>query len=558
MRISIIGKNLGKVDREVEVTKLSEVVDVALEHDWSPSTFSTDTRSVANFKATSLLVLDVDEGCCLEQAQLKFSEYNHAILLSKSHNKEKNGVVSDRFRVVIPMEREVTDKDEYEATWLAAQRLWPFIDKSCRDASRFYYRCTGLYSGSTGRRFTVEKPKPAAPPQQSQVDKNNAELLGKLSRKTLEFLTLGAPAGSRHNALVAAVGDMRDQNFEEWYIEERIRMMTQTSGNWNQPDLSPTDIKTISDVYARERKYDLRPQDQASEATLTNTPVELIEEALDYLSDKAKVKGDATGVEGLDKVLGGGFRTGELTVLMAQAKTGKNSFYHYLIYQMMQRGVSIAYASRELSPAAEVIPNLISIATGNNAWKAEITDTFKTFVREMASRWPLRFAAGYGYFPPDKLVAWMREMKESGVNHFLIDHLHYCLKGEDYESTAELIKIIKTQTKELDVHVNLIVQPRSLREGEKLSLSTLRGGAAIGQALDNLLILERVRGESNISKLSLEVARHKLAKPGSVYLSYDSESTLFTEVDRVLVQEEPDFVHDGREQRRRTWPRTDS
>lgn len=107
--------------------------------------------------------------------------------------------------------------------------------------------------------------------------------------------------------------------------------------------------------------------------------------------------------------------------------------------------------------------------------------------------------------------------------------------SEDYESTTALIKRLKSLTKELDIHLNLIVQPRSLREGEKLSLATLRGGASIGQALDNLLILERVRGQDNISRLSLEVARHKLCKLGEIYLQYDQETTRFQEVEKQLV-----------------------
>lgn len=554
MKISLMNRNPGKIQEEIICEKLSDVVDVALTSNWSPSTFTTDTRSVANFKATSLLVLDIDAGCTLDQAKEAFKEHNTAILLSKSHGIEKNGVVADRFRVIIPLSQEIVDKGVYEATWLKAQERWPFIDRACKDASRFYYPCTELWDGWRGRSIDPELPalRPEVTPREAGVH-------GLLSRKTLDFLVHGAPAGQRHAALVAATGDMRDQGYAVEDITNAVETMA-LRADWTQPGLSEKDLKTVEDVFKRAGKYGLRlkPQSEVREATLTETPLDLIDEALDYLADKARVKGDSTGVDGLDAILGGGFRTGELTVLMAQAKTGKNSFYHYLIYQMMQKGVSLAYASREISPAAEVIPNLITIATGNNAWKAEITDEYRAFVKSMASRWPLRFAAGYGYFPPDQLVAWLREMKESGVNHFLIDHLHYMLKGEDYESTAELIKIIKTQTKELDIHVNLIVQPRSLREGEKLSLATLRGGAAIGQALDNLLILERVRGERSISKLTLEVARHKLATPGSIYLSYDAESTIFTEVDRVVVAEEPDFVHDMRQQRRGQWPRTDN
>ncbi len=246
-----------------------------------------------------------------------------------------------------------------------------------------------------------------------------------------------------------------------------------------------------------------------------------------------------TGIQGLDALLGGGFRTGELTVLMAQAKTGKNTLYHHLIYKHLERGIAFGYASRELNPATEVIPNLLSIAMQQNAWNASLDDTYQAKARQALSQWQLFFAPGYGYFDIQQIEAWFRALKDLGVDHFLFDHFHYALQGEDYESTAKLIKGLKALTKTLDVHLSLIVQPRSLREGEQLSLATLRGGAAIGQALDNLLILERVRNEENVSKLTLEVARHKLASLGSIYLKYDKSTTAFEEVDRRLIAEPP-------------------
>jgi hypothetical protein len=144
------------------------------------------------------------------------------------------------------------------------------------------------------------------------------------------------------------------------------------------------------------------------------------------------------------------------------------------------------------------------------------------------------------------------------VNHFLFDHFHYALEGEDYEATAKLIKRLKALTKELDIHLSLIVQPRSLREGEQLSLATLRGGAAIGQALDNLLILERVRGDqANISRLKLDQARHKLATLGEIYLMYNKETTSFEEVIKELVVVDEPVPHGvaRREGFRGPWPR---
>jgi hypothetical protein len=160
-----------------------------------------------------------------------------------------------------------------------------------------------------------------------------------------------------------------------------------------------------------------------------------------------------------------------------------------------------------------------------------VSDNFKAQSRQLVAQWPLLFAPGYGYFDPDEIEKWMHTSKERGVNHFLFDHFHYALEDEDQKNCAKLIQRIKTLTKQLDVHMSLIVQPKYLREGQQLGLDTLRGGAAIGQALDNLLILERVKGnQANISRLKLDQARHKLATLGEIYLMYNKETTGFEEV----------------------------
>lgn len=550
--------NLGEVKRGFGVRSLAELAELTLYTNWAPALFKENKRNNESFATTSLLVLDVDEGLTLEEAKLLFKEYRHAICTSKSHQVEKNGKIGDRFRVIIPLSRIITSKEEYSSTWAEAYKRWPFIDKSCKDPARFYYISKEVIEVvEEGREIDPVTPEPREV-EPVKLSAPSGEK-GLLSRKTLEFLTFGAPSGQRHARLVEASGDMRDQGYTEEEAIDLVERMAKNGGDWTQSGLNEKDLATIKDMFKREHKFSIRLKEENH--TKTVRAIDLLEEALDYIGDKEKVKGDSTGIEGLDHMLGGGFRTGELTVLMAQAKTGKNSFYHYLIYHMIaNRGLSVGYASRELTPSTEVIPNLLSIATGNNAWKQEVDAGYRTLSAKIVGQWPLYFADGYGYFPPREIEEWLRSMKQEGVNHFFIDHLHYLLKGEDYESTAELVKLLKSLTKELDIHINLIVQPRSLREGEKLSLATLRGGAAIGQALDNLLILERVRGEAMVSKLSLEVARHKLAKPNHIYLQYDPDSTAFQEVDKMTVSPTPEGLEDYQRggSTNRRWPRYDN
>lgn len=575
-RVSIINEfNLGEVIDVVEYDSVDTLAAVVSSESWAPGAFTNGKRLINNLSSIDLLVLDIDDRCSIEEAKEKFKDYKHIIATSRNHQKEKNGVTCDRFRVILFLSDQLTTDRDFKATWHRAKRLWPFIDAACKDSSRFFYASPGVVSiNRTGRLFDVSVELGSSADvlstgvstsdhrlSQNRVDGRRGSELdnilgsatsgpkGDLWKSTYKFLAEGAEAGTRHSVLVTAVGNMREQGYSKPEVIERIQDMIRAGGSWTQDHLSAVDLKTIDRMYERDMKYPFKPQkenhpfDQNGEnqnsTQIVVTAGELLDETFSYLADKDKVKGDPTGIVGLDAMLGGGFRTGELTVLMAQAKTGKNTLYHQLIYKHLETGASFGYASRELNPATEVIPNLLSIGLGLNAWKSSINDTFQNDARQLISRWLLYFAKGYGHFTGDEIEAWFRTLRDLGVTHYLFDHFHYALDGEDYEATTRLIKRLKSLTKELDIHLSLIVQPRALREGESLSLATLRGGAAIGQALDNLLILERVKDDTNVSKLTLEVARHKLAKLGSIYLKYDSETTEFCEVDRQLIHESP-------------------
>lgn len=545
--VSIINvNNLGVVDEELEWNSIEELAAIISTNQWAPGVFKERRRLIANLSKIDLLVLDVDASCTLEDAKQHFRDYKHIIATSRNHQKEKNGVVCDRYRVVLFLEESINSDGNFKATWSHAFRLFPFIDPACKDSARFFYSsCDVVSLKREGRNFlvSVEINNPRIQSDESkEVNRSGlrGELLrGDLWKSTLRFFLEGAPPGSRHVALRDACLNMKEQGYTPQEAIDKLQHMIDGNGDWTTT-VTKTDLKTIEACFARETKYPFSPIEEEKKSTpIIVNAAELLDETFSYLADKDKVKGEPTGIEGLDAMLGGGAREGEITVLMARAKTGKNTLYHYMMHTRLERGLQIGYASRELDPASEVIPNLLSIAMHENAWNAEISEAYQSKARQVIARWGLYFAPGYGYFPASELEKWFKLCVDQGVRHFVFDHFHYALMSEDHESVAALIKLLKSLVKELKIHLDLIVQPRGLREGEVMSLATLRGGAVIGQALDNLLIFERVKGEENVSKLTLEVARHKLASLGYIYLQYDRQTTSFTEVDRRLVSEIP-------------------
>jgi hypothetical protein len=346
---------------------------------------------------------------------------------------------------------------------------------------------------------------------------------GELNKRTLKFIVDGALPGTWHQELFQAAMDLKQNGYDFEEARDKLESGTVTLD-------SSHDIPQLLDVYEnREPKYapNVDPVD-----TIVVSALSLVDEMFSHLSDKDLVKGLPRGIDGLDALLGGGARLGEVTAWHAEAKTGKNTLWHYLQHKWLQQGVSIGYASRELKPSTEVLPNILSIHANENALLAEMTEARIARYRAAVASWPLSFADGYGLMEIDEIHRWMDALQKKGVQYYFFDHLHYMLADpEDHKGASKLIKEIKTLAQERQVHIDIIIQPNKLMDGQRLSLNSLKGGSAMGQAVDNFITMERVANVKDVSKVSLNRVRSKLGTPGEIYLQYNRQTMTFQEVE---------------------------
>lgn len=102
----------------------------------------TNRRGSNVIEIGNLLILDIDEGMSLSEALETVSGYQNLIVTSKSHQKDKKGVINDRFRVITPFYPALNvPKEEYGAfyTFVAQYLGFNTFDKACKDMARFYY-----------------------------------------------------------------------------------------------------------------------------------------------------------------------------------------------------------------------------------------------------------------------------------------------------------------------------------------------------------------------------------------------------------------------------------
>ena len=113
---------------------------------YSAGKFKGEHRSKANWQGgNTMLIYDVDSGTTIEETKSMFLDTACAIMPTKSHQKEKNGVVCDRFRVFLPLAFPIDFTDAKQFTRImknVAQSFNLTFDTATADPSRMFYRAS--------------------------------------------------------------------------------------------------------------------------------------------------------------------------------------------------------------------------------------------------------------------------------------------------------------------------------------------------------------------------------------------------------------------------------
>ena len=108
---------------------------------YSPFVFDEGYRKEinSNLNQCNIIMLDFDDGVSMDELMPNFDNITYLVATTKSHQKEKNGLICDRFRLIFPLEKcfDITI-DEYKIMMnLLITRYG--ADKACKDIARFYY-----------------------------------------------------------------------------------------------------------------------------------------------------------------------------------------------------------------------------------------------------------------------------------------------------------------------------------------------------------------------------------------------------------------------------------
>lgn len=232
-------------------------LDLIKKYVWSPFVFKRGYRKADDFQETSLIVADVDNNLPLPAAseQVKLLGYTCIVGTTLNHQKEKDGIVADRYRLIFPLSAPIIQPNQYAATWKALMNVFKELDPSCKDLARFYFPCSeaAIYQGH--RRFPILDAEYTVVEEKEDSYIPEAGERGALSRRTQAFLEAGAHQGQRHHEMVLALFDLKGQNYTEKEAYDIIKPV--------MAKLKPEEnvAKQVRDIYRnRGFKFDFRRQ----------------------------------------------------------------------------------------------------------------------------------------------------------------------------------------------------------------------------------------------------------------------------------------------------------
>lgn len=133
--------------KTVDTRSSAEFSRIITSRVWSPCIFSDGHRCIDSFVEARLLVLDFDHpGYSLAQAINEWCDTIHWIGITKSHQREKNGITCDRFRVVVPFETPITSEAAYKYNYRRIAEHYDTADPCTKDGGRLFFPCQEVVS----------------------------------------------------------------------------------------------------------------------------------------------------------------------------------------------------------------------------------------------------------------------------------------------------------------------------------------------------------------------------------------------------------------------------
>jgi len=451
----IVSEVTGNVDcKRIEVKSMEEVAALMYTKTISPSFFKDDYRNNKNFEGADFIMLDIDENCTLVEALKKFKNYKYAIATTRNHQKEKNGIVADRFRVLLQLEERITNPQDFKATYEELAKEFPFLDEQCKDPSRQFFPSPGKVK----KRLDGELVKVRRWVEKKE-EKIDIKLKAKLLPSTLNFIAFGAPKGRWNHEINIACFDLRRQGYSK---EEATALLRKATGR-----LDDKDTGVIESVYNKE---DMEPPRGMSE-----NPFNFV-----------KIKEILHSKEKLDWLVEGVLTRGGLSIFAGPPKSGKSTLVRQLTKCMV---TGDHFLNRKVTQG-----RVLYLALEEQA--ALLKEQFKKVGIKDDHDIMVHVGSVYGESRFEYLKQYALEYKPDFI---VVDTLFLFMQfenGNDYGGVNEAMTVLRDLARETNSHVIAI---HHTNKGEALGPRSIMGSGALFGAVDCAIILSQFGQKRKIS-----------------------------------------------------------
>lgn len=215
---------------------------------YSAHTFKEGYRLKDNaIEGFDLIMLDVDGGTPLDIAKLLLDNYTYLISTTRSHNKEKNGIVCDRYRIILPMKNRLElDKDQYTKFMTSLMEDMPIeLDTCTVDISRMFFGSEGEYWYNEGILFDADKYIPNT--QEEEQYKKQGSALAKKNIGGISQYIIRNESNGRNNQLIKLAMLLTEKGYShEEAKEEILRVNKQFNNPLSEAELQRTIFKSLA------------------------------------------------------------------------------------------------------------------------------------------------------------------------------------------------------------------------------------------------------------------------------------------------------------------------
>lgn len=198
---------------------------------YSPILWADGRRRSENFEQCDVCALDFDDGKLTladAEAWLRKNRLCGILGTTKSHQTAKRSgdrhlPACDRFRIIMPFQARITNRQVYEATMKHYMGLLP-CDPSCKDAARYFFPCREIVKIVEGNALVPVHPRPKKISLISGHSPNFSAFraANMIPRHIAQLLRDGWPEGGRHSKCYHIAAALTQRGYDE---DEIIRLI---------------------------------------------------------------------------------------------------------------------------------------------------------------------------------------------------------------------------------------------------------------------------------------------------------------------------------------------